>query len=77
MTRKEFVFSPALFPGKHITLRCANLARSQEEYDAVICSSFKNNYYPLPGTLIGALYKEKNISVTDLAKTPQIDLRTC
>ena len=76
ITRKEFVFTPVLFPNRHITLRCENLARSQEEYDAVICSSFKNNYYPLPGTLIGALYTEKNISVTDLAKSPQIDLRT-
>lgn len=75
MIRKEFVFSPALFPDRRITLRCENLARSQDEYDAVICSSFKNNYYPLAGTLIGALYAEKHINVAELAKAPQIDLR--
>ena len=35
--------------------------------DVVVCSAFQGDYAPLYGTLIGALWRNKNILVKDLA----------
>ena len=71
-----FAFSLPGLSGKRIILRCGNLAASEEMYDVVICSAFKNEYFPLSHTLIGALLEEKGISVDALARRPQIDLKS-
>lgn len=44
--------------------------------DVVVCSAFQGDYYPMYGTLIGALWRNKNIMVKDLARNPEIDLRS-
>ena len=44
--------------------------------DVVVCSAFQGDYAPLYGTLIGALWRNKNILVKDLAVNPEIDLRS-
>ncbi len=46
-----------------------------EECDIAVCSSFVKDYYPLKGTLIGALKYSKNISVEDLSVNPEINLQ--
>ena len=43
--------------------------------DVVVCSAFKGEYFPTPGTLIGALLRQRNISVEALALSPEMDLR--
>ena len=49
----------------------------EEAVDILVVSSFSNNYWPMPGTLIGALHK-KGISVQKLSEDKQEDLRaTC
>ena len=48
--------------------------RPNEEVDILVVSAFPNDYIPVPGTLIGALY-EKGISVSELAAKKAIDLR--
>ena len=53
-----------------------NKAIFNKEYDIVVCSAFKNDYYPVYDTLIGALYYNKDISVDDLSKNPEIDLKS-
>lgn len=47
-----------------------------EGADVVVCSAFQGDYAPLCGTLIGALWRNKNILVKDLAVSPEIDLKT-
>ena len=47
-----------------------------ESADVVVCSAFQGDYAPLYGTLIGALWRNKNIMVKDLADKPEIDLRS-
>ena len=36
---------------------------------------FKNDYYPIPDTLIGALKLNKGIDLSNLAMNPEINLR--
>lgn len=60
---------------KNIRVFNSDLTKSNEEYDIVISSAFKNDYYPVYDTLIGALKLNKNISLLDLSINPEIDLR--
>ena len=43
--------------------------------DIMIVSAYPNNYDPLPGTLIGALYN-KGLNFANLAQHKQVDLTT-
>lgn len=61
---------------KKITFKCGNLASSQEEYDIVVCSAAKKSYIPSCRTLIASLIREKGIVLNDLAKKPEMDLRS-
>lgn len=49
----------------------------QESIDILLVSAFPNNYLPITGTPIGALYR-RGVSVEELATTKALDLRhTC
>jgi hypothetical protein len=43
--------------------------------DMLCLSAYKGDYEPVPGTTIGALYKNLGINLMDLAKKPKLDLR--
>lgn len=60
---------------KKIRVFHSDLTLSDTKYDVVICSAFKNDYYPVKDTLIGALDYNKNISLFELAKNPEINLK--
>lgn len=51
--------------------------RPEEAADILVVSAFRGNYWPVPGTLIGAL-EQKGVSVEDLANDKAVDLlETC
>ncbi len=60
---------------KQIRVIGGDICAGGEEYDVVVCSAFKNNYDPIPRTLIGALERQKGISVRTLSEKPEIDLK--
>lgn len=49
-------------------------ADSNDAVDVLVTSAFRNDYFPMPGSLIGALF-DKGISVEALAKDKEVDLR--
>lgn len=51
---------------KSIHLITDDICKLQYEFDILICSSYKNNYYPSSGTLIGSLDYYLGISVEEL-----------
>lgn len=61
---------------KTIQILCGDICQTVEEYDLVVCSAFKNNYVPVPRTLIGALWDECGISVKHLAQKPALDVKS-
>lgn len=63
--------------GKEKKLRIiqGDLCHEEKDIDLVICSAYKNRYYPTARSVIGSLFWEKNISVDMLASTPCIDMR--
>ena len=60
---------------KRITVCQGDLCKSGEEYDLVVCSSYRNSYAPTLNTLIGSLLYQKNISVFMLARDCELDFR--
>ena len=48
------------------------LIELRDNYDLILCAAFKNDYSPVPGSLIGSLY-ENNINVEELSKSPEVD----
>ncbi len=60
---------------KRIEFRLGDITETDEQFDLIVVSAFRNNYYPVPGSVIGALHEKKNISVESLAEHPEIDLR--
>ena len=61
---------------KNINLVCADLCDSQDEFDIIACSSYKNDYVPTKYSLIGSLLSKKQINLADLAMKPDLDLRS-
>ena len=63
--------------GKEKKLRIihGDLCREERDMDLVICSAYKNRYYPTGQSVIGSLFWEKNISVDMLSMNPSIDMR--
>jgi hypothetical protein len=47
---------------------------TDDPVDLMIVSAFRNDYYPLPSSLIGALHR-KGLSVAKLARNKAVDLR--
>ena len=52
-----------------------DLCTEKRDIDLVICSAYKNRYYPTGESVIGSLFWDKNISVDMLSCTPYIDMR--
>lgn len=52
-----------------------DLCDAEEGYDVVICSAFKDDYLPVPGSLIGGLLEKRGILVHELARRPALDLK--
>lgn len=63
------------FGPKRIEVCHGDLAQLDEPVDIVTVSAFQNNYVPTQRSLIGALEREKGISVSRLAEAPLLDLR--
>lgn len=63
--------------GQKKTLRVVlgDLCDAEGRYDVVVCSAFRDNYRPTRGTLVGALWERRGISVTELAREPELDLK--
>jgi hypothetical protein len=59
---------------RKITLAHGDVAKLGEPVDLIIVSAFRDEYSPLPGTVLGSLY-QTGISVADLSAQPEIDLR--
>lgn len=63
------------FGYRQFKLLKGDISKSNIPVDILCVSAFKGGYTPTPGTVLGSLYKNKNISLLDLAKDPEIDLR--
>lgn len=61
---------------KTVRFCCGDICESHESYDVLFCSAFRENYYPLPYTLIGSLFYKLGIPVEILAKKPFLDLKS-
>lgn len=61
---------------KHCQIRifAEDLTTSVDTCDVVVCSAFKNDYTPVPGTLIGSLWSNLGISVQGLSRQREIDM---
>lgn len=62
--------------GKAICILDGGLSALPETVDLLMCSAFINDYTPVMSSLIGALYWQYGISVDELAKKPEIDIRS-
>ena len=60
---------------KKIRLQIGDICSSEEEFDILVCSAFKNDYAATARSLIGALWLQRKISVSALAADPAIDLK--
>ena len=60
---------------KKTRLQIGDICSSEEEFDILVCSAFKNDYAATARSLIGALWLQRKISVSALAADPAIDLK--
>lgn len=58
-----------------VELYCGDLTKIDVAVDVLAVSSYARNYAPVPGTLIGALHSNCNISVLELSKSCEYDFR--
>ena len=49
-------------------------AEPEDAVDVLVTSAFRDDYFPMPGSVFGALYK-KGLAVEDLAQHKEVDLR--
>jgi hypothetical protein len=75
MKEIERISINTVYGSKSISVLAGDIAELDRELDVMTVSAFKGSYYPLFGTMIYALHN-RGISVTDLSKDPQIDLRS-
>ncbi len=60
---------------KAVQIVNTDLKYLQDPVDLVVCSAFKDDYLPLPNTLIGTLYECFDISVDELSKHPALNMK--
>ena len=60
---------------KRLHVMVGDICNITEPVDLLVCSAFKNSYAPSPGTLIGALFYQRDINVYALSEKPALDLR--
>ncbi len=60
---------------KSISVYASDVLSFDESIDILTTSAFQRSYYPTPNTLFHALHRA-DISVEELAKAPEFDLRT-
>ena len=60
---------------KLLRVVCGDITKYQGEIDVLTVSAFKRVYDPVPDTLIGSLFSEREIDVNKLAEKPYIDFR--
>lgn len=53
-----------------------DLCDMQAQCDVVVCSAFRNDYYPTERSLIGALASKRKIDVAALSSDPELDFRS-
>ena len=59
---------------KEFRILSGSITDLEEPYDVAVCSAFKDNYFPLSGTLIGALFRDFHISVSRLSYDKAVSL---
>ena len=62
-------------PNQAIRFYQGDLTDTGQDYDVIVCSTYKGMYDPALFSLIGALEAKKNISVRELSKDPELDMR--
>ena len=72
----RYEFSDGSRGRKTIRVLRGDLCDAEEGYDVVICSAFKYDYLPVDGSLIGGLLAKREILVSELAREPEMDLRS-
>lgn len=59
---------------KEFLILSGSITDLEGPYDIAVCSAFQGNYFPLSGTLIGALFRDLHISVSYLSYEKAIAL---
>ncbi|NLH61374.1 MAG: DUF4145 domain-containing protein [Ignavibacteriales bacterium] len=60
---------------KTVELHQGDLSNLDQEVDAIVVSAYIGGYSPTPGTLVGSLSQNCQISLKQFSKDPEIDLR--
>lgn len=60
---------------KAVQIENADLKCLREPVDLVVCSAFRDDYMPVPNTLIGSLQEDFGISVEELSGHPALDMK--
>ena len=60
---------------KGVEVRHGDITKLNNHYDLLVISAFREGYEPTPGSLMGSLLHELNLSVRELAQDPFLDLR--
>lgn len=59
---------------KDFRVMSGSITALEGAYDIAVCSAFQGNYYPLRGTLIGALFDDKRVNVDGLSDDRELSL---
>ncbi|XP_059171978.1 uncharacterized protein LOC131953016 [Physella acuta] len=78
LTEKDKIVLSTPFGTREIQVLIGDITKLsvEEKVDLVFTSAFCCDYNPVPGTLIGSLKQNLNISVKHLASSKELDLRT-
>jgi hypothetical protein len=65
----------SVFGYRQFKLVKGDISKMAIPVDLLCVSAFAKGYFPVPGTLLGALKDNRDIDLVDLAVTPELDLR--